>query len=156
MKRLLCLLLLLPGVVMADDRDGVVKKAMDYLSQGKTDAMADYLYSASRSGATGAPINADVLKMKIELQNGLASQGAYRFREKVLEQEFSSRYVHQVWLVGFDKDAVRAEFWLYKPVDRWFLQSFSFDAGDNVRSKLLEDIKQPGYRQAASRNAPDP
>lgn len=157
MKRLLLLLfLLLPNVVMADDRDGMANKALDYISRGETDAMVDYLYSSANRGATGAPVNADVLKMKIELQKRLASQGAYRSREKVLEQEFSSRFARQTWLVGFDKDVIRAEFWFYKPMDRWVLHSFGFESGNNAKSKLLEDIKQPGYRHSAPEISPRP
>ncbi len=157
MKRLLwLLLLLLPGVAMADGRDDVANKAMDFLSQGKTDAMVDYLYSSMGRGIASAPVDADVLKLKLELQGNFASQGTYRFYEKVLEQEFSSHLVRQAWLVGFDNGVIRGELWLYRPKDRWFLQSFVFDAGDNAKSKLLEDIKQPGYRQPALKDSRAP
>lgn len=145
-----------PGLVMANGSDDVVNKALDYLAQGETDAMVDYLYASTNSGDAGAPVNADVLKMKIELQKNFANQGTYRFREKLLQEEFSSHLVHQTWLVGFDKDVVRAEFWFYKPVDRWFLQSFTFNSGDIAKSKLLEDIKQPGHRHPASESPPHP
>lgn len=147
MKRLLPLLFLsLPCIALANGPDDVANKVLDYLAQGQTDAMVDYLFNQATNGEVEqAPINADSLKFKDQFGK-LARRDGYRFREKVLQQDFSSHFIRQIWLVGFDKGLVRVELRLYKPTDEWRIRAFSFDANEKAYAKLDEDIKLPGYR----------
>jgi len=95
--------------------------------------------------AQQAPITADVLKLKIELQK-YRENGGYCFREKVLNQEISGRLVRQVWLVGFVGGFNRVEFWLYRPAERWIFTNTAVSDGDTANSQLIVDLAQPGYR----------
>lgn len=146
MKRLWLLLFLLPGVALAEGPDDRANRALDYFTQGQTDAMVDFMFRQGTLGeAEQAPVTADVLKLKMELQT-YRDKGEYCFREKVLEQEISDRLVRQVWIVGFVGDYVRVEFMLYRPAQRWAFTNFAFADGDSAGTQLLEDFKQPGYR----------
>ena len=144
---LLLLVLLLPRVSMAEEPDDKANKALDYFVQGQTDAMMDYIFQQGTFGqTTQSPINADVLKMKIEAQK-YRGVGKYVFREKVLEQIISPHLVRQVWLVGFVGSYARVEFFFYKPMDHWVFQTFNFSNGSPANAKLIEDFQQPGYRR---------
>lgn len=147
MARLLLLFLLLPSTAFADGADDVANKVLDYLAQGQTDAMVDYVFNQATDGELEqAPVNADSLKFKDQFGK-LARRDGYRFREKVLQQEFSSHYIRQVWIVGFEKGLVRVELRLYRPNDEWRIRAFSFDVNDKAYAKLDEDIKLPEYRR---------
>lgn len=156
MKRLWLLLLLLPGVALAEGPDDSANRALDYFTQGQTDAMVDFMFRQGTLGeAEQAPVTADVLKLKMELQT-YREKGEYCFREKVLEQEISGRLVRQVWVVGFVGDYVRVEFMLYRPAHRWAFTTFTFADGDSASAQLLEDFRQTGYRQLDATGLPAP
>ncbi len=152
MLRLWILLLLLPNVALGGDPDETAERALDYFAQGRTDEMVDLFFrQGTLAEAPQAPVTADVLKLKMELQK-YRENGGYCFREKVLQQEISRRLVRQVWLVGFVGGFNRVEFWLYKPAQRWVFASTAVSDGDSANSLLLADLAQPGYRTLSETN----
>ena len=156
MMRLWILLLLLPNVALAGDPDETAERALDYFAQGRTDEMVDLFFrQGTLAEAPQAPVTADVLKLKMDLQK-YRENGGYCFREKVLQQEISRRLVRQVWLVGFVGGFNRVEFWLYRPAERWVFAHTAVSDGDSANSLLLADLAQPGYRLSSEADEAGP
>ncbi len=72
------------------------------------------------------------LKSELAKLNNLV--GKYAFHELLVEGRAGTRYVHLVYLVGYDRQPLRFELSLYRPSGEWRLQGVSFDA------KVDEDV----------------
>lgn len=135
MKRLIffAVLLLSPGIVHAENYGGVPDRFFNLIKQGKTDEAVDLFVNTNK----WAGKNSDqIVQLRTQLPKLNALVGKYLFYELISETAVGTHYVHQIYLVGYERQPVRFELELYKPSGEWRLQGVSFDA------KLTDDIEK--------------
>jgi hypothetical protein len=130
---LVAMLLILPSLALAENYGGVPERFFGFIRQGKTDEAIDYF--ASTNHWTGK--NSDqMIQLKGELAKLTPLVGNYLFCELISESRVGTRYVHQIYIVGYDRQPVRFELKMYKPTTEWRLQGISFDIS------LTDDIEK--------------
>jgi len=81
--------------------------------------------------------------IKGELAKLSSLVGKYAFHELLVEEKAGTRYVHLVYLVGYDRQPLRFELRLYRPSSEWRFQGVSFDA------KLVEDVEKAANQRVS-------
>lgn len=131
--RLWIFLALLTPAAAAQNYDDIPAGFFDRLAQGQTDEAIDFVYGTN----PWLSKNADqITNLKAELAKLPDLVGSYSYHEPLVAQKAGSRYVHLIYLVGFERQPFRFELRLYRPDATWRLQGISFDAG------VLEDIER--------------
>lgn len=70
----------------------------------------------------------DLETTKIKLKDYLAGSGAYYGHELIATKKAGNSYILKSFLIKYDRQPIRFTFILYKPVDKWKIQNFSYDA----------------------------
>jgi hypothetical protein len=122
---------LLSQSASAQGYGGIPERFFGLIAQGKTNEAIDYLYGTNQWGAKNSDQIAN-LKGELATLNNLV--GKYAFHELLVDERAGTRYVHLVYLVGYDRQPLRFQLSLYRPSSEWRFQGFSFDA------KLDEDV----------------
>ena len=133
MKRVLSILffLLFAHSAFAQTYNGIPERFFALLTQGKANESIDYIFSTNPWLNKNADQIGNVKGELVKLNNLM---GKYTFHELLAEEKSGTRYVHLVYLVGYERQPMRFELRLYRPATEWRLQGFSFD------DKLVDDI----------------
>jgi hypothetical protein len=135
MKRLILVAVLLgvPSIASADDYGAMADRFFGFLEQGKTDEALDFLVGTNRWLTRNAD---DMVQLRDKLSRTDALFGKFVFHELVSESRVGGRYVHQIHIVGFERQPVRCKLTFYKPADAWRIQNVAFDAN------LIDDVQK--------------
>lgn len=117
---------------------GIPERFFGLVAQGKTNEAIDYLYGTNPWAAKN-PDLAPNLKGELAKLNNLV--GKYAFHELLVEERAGTRYVHLVYLVGYDRQPMRFGLSLYRPSNEWRFQGVSFD------DKLGEDVAKSAHQR---------
>jgi hypothetical protein len=69
----------------------------------------------------------DLETTKIKLRDYFADLGEFYGYEEITLKKAGESYILKSFLVKYDRQPVRITFILYKPVDKWKIQNFSYD-----------------------------
>jgi hypothetical protein len=116
----------------------IPERFFGFVAQGKTNEAIDYVYGTNQWAAKNSDQVAN-LKGELARLNNLV--GKYAFHELLVEERAGSRYVHLVYLVGYDRQPLRIELSLYRPYNEWRFQGVSVDA------KVVEDVAKSANRR---------
>ena len=122
-----------PLSVSAQDYNGLTETFFALVAQGRTDDAIDFVYDTNPWMSKNSD---QVTNLKAELGKLGELVGEYVYHELLVAEKAGSRYVHLVYLVGYERQPLRFELRLYRPDAQWRLQGVSFDAA------LLEDIEK--------------
>ena len=70
----------------------------------------------------------DLETTKIKLKDYLADLGDYFGYEEITIKKAGESYILKSFLIKYDRQPIRFTFILYKPVDKWKIQNFSYDS----------------------------
>jgi hypothetical protein len=76
----------------------------------------------------------DLETTKIKLKDYLADLGEFLGFEEITLKKAGESYILKSFLIKYDRQPVRFTFILYKPVDKWKIQNFSYD--NNLSDEL--------------------
>jgi hypothetical protein len=124
---------LLSSPCFADSYSSIPEKFFTYIKQGKTSEAIDYVYGTNKWISKDSD---QVVNLKNQLSQLNKLVGNYVFHELIVEEKAGTRYVHLIYLVGFERQPLRFELKLYKPAEEWRFHGVSFDA------KLTDDIEK--------------
>jgi hypothetical protein len=133
MKQLLLVaaMLLAPALASAENYGGLPDRFFGLIKQGKHDEAIDYLAGSNPWLAKNAD---DMVQLRGKLSRTEALFGKYMFHELVAESHVGVHYVHQIYVIGYERQPVRCKLVLYKPGVSWRVNNVSFD------SNLIDDI----------------
>lgn len=132
--RILLLLILLSfqSLVYADYED-ISEKFFAFIEKGETDAAIDFLYDSNPWVSKGAD---RVINIKTQLSQLDSLVGKYIFHEEISKSEVGTRFVHVIYLVGYERQPVRYQLKFYKIDEGWRFHGVSFD------TKLVDAIQK--------------
>jgi len=84
-------------------------------------------------------IRDDVEKLKTQFGDLKTLVGEYNGHELLYKKNVKGCFVMASYLVKYDRQPVRINFEFYKPKDKWFLYSFSYD--DNLEVDIDKAMK---------------
>lgn len=70
----------------------------------------------------------DLETTKIKMKDYLADLGDFLGFELITTKKAGESYVLKSFLIKYDRQPIRFTFILYKPVDKWKIQNFSYDS----------------------------
>jgi hypothetical protein len=70
----------------------------------------------------------DLETTKINLKDFLAGLGDYFGNEEITMKKAGESYILKSFLIKYDRQPIRFTFILYKAVDKWKIQNFSYDS----------------------------
>lgn len=122
----------------ADAYSSIPEKFFGYIKQGKTTEAIDFVYGTNKWISKDSD---QVINLKNQLAQLNKLVGSYVFNELIVEEKAGTRYVHLIYLVGYERQPLRFELKLYKPDNEWRFHGVSFD------TNLTDDIdKQANER----------
>ena len=140
MKRnilLLIISLFITSAVKAEEVPYISKKISTFFELLKSDP--DKAINSYFSDSVFARENQDLIKqVKAKLNVTLAQLGSYRGNEIIIRRHLLNRFVTIKYLALFDRQPLTFQFEFYKPVNKWQIQGFTFDA--NIDDLLDESI----------------
>jgi len=134
------LFLLFSQTAFAQGYSGIPERFFGLVAQGKTNEAIDYVYGTNQWVGKNSD---QVANLKGELAKLSSLVGKYAFHELLVEEKAGTRYVHLVYLVGYDRQPLRFELRLYRPSSEWRFQGVSFDA------KLVEDVEKAANQRVS-------
>jgi hypothetical protein len=122
----------------AETYGSIPDKFFAYIKQGKPNEAIDYVYGTN----SWMSKNSDqIVNLKNQLSQVNKLVGTYLFHELIVEEKAGTRYVHLIYLVGYERQPLRFELKLYKPAEEWRFFGVSFD------SDLTEEIEKQANQQ---------
>lgn len=121
------------------DYQDIADQFFSSLKAGETIAAIDYLYD----GNPWISKNSDqVVNLKNQLSQLDKLVGKYVFHEEISKSEIGTRYIHIIYLVGYDRQPVRVELSFYDADGGWRFQGVSFDTSltDAIKSQANAQI----------------
>lgn len=70
----------------------------------------------------------DLETTKIKMKDYLTDLGDYLGYEEITTKKAGESYILKSFLIKYDRQPIRFTFILYKPLDKWKIQNFSYDA----------------------------
>lgn len=127
MKKLLLSMLLIcwANSSFADSYTQIPEKFFGYIKQGQAEQAIDFLYGTNKWVGKNAD---QVINLKTQLAKLNNLVGKYLFHELISETKVGSRYVHLIYLVGYERQPIRFEIKVYNAEHGWRFQGVSFDA----------------------------
>jgi len=135
-------LALLAHSASAQSYGGIPEKFYGLIAAGKTSEAVDYVYGTNPWLARNTDQAAN---LKAEFRKLDPLVGKYVYHEPLVEEKVGTRYVHLVYVVGYERQPLRFELRLYRASTGWVCQGVSFDA------KLVEDVEKAAH-QAVSKH----
>ena len=120
--------------VFAQEPEWIIHKFFKLYKQNAADRALTFIYETNPTFKKNG--QADINQMKGKLKQTLNSLGRYCGYELISERQLGSNYKLQTFLVKHDKKPIRMSFVIYRPKNRWQLQSFQYE--DAVDAELLE------------------
>lgn len=114
------------------DYEDISDKFFAFIKAGETTAAIDYLYD---SNPWVSKKSDQVVNVKTQLSQLDSLVGKYIFHEEIVKSEVGTRYVHIIYLVGYERQPVRYQLNFYDADGTWRFQGVSFD------TRLTDDIK---------------
>lgn len=112
--------------------DDIVAKFFDQIAEGKAEAAIDALY---KTNPYSDKITDAIVNMKSSLTSQTALMGTYRGSSLIIRKELGDRLAYLYYIVSYDRQPLKVEFFFYKPGEKWVLQSM------NYSDKVLDDIR---------------
>ena len=113
--------------------DDLVAKFFDLVNDGKPDAAVESLY---KTDPYSDKIADSIQNVKSSLASTIALIGAYRGSSLIIRKELGDRLAYLYYVVAYDREPLKIEFFFYKPGDKRVLQSFAYN------DKILDDIRE--------------
>lgn len=123
----------LPNWCFAETYNAIPDKFFALVKQGKTGEAIEFVYGTNKWVSKDSD---QVINLKNQLSQINKLVGNYLFHELISEGKTGSRYVHLIYLVGYERQPLRFELKLYKPTEEWLFFGISFD------TKLTDDIEK--------------
>lgn len=130
--------LISPISVAAAEYDQQIERFFATVKAGKTDDALDQLFGTN---PWLERTRSDQLQnARTQLGSIQKLVGALMTYEKIQEVKVGTRFVHVVYLVLYEREAIRFEFTLFRPASAWVLHSFYFD------EEVPKDVRGEAHR----------
>lgn len=131
---LICMSLMLHSARAATPQnyEDVVNKFFNLIAAGKSADAVEYLY---RTNPWSEKIPDALQQVKSSFASSDAMVGSYRGNSLVVKRVLGDRIVYLYYLVAYDRQPLKFEFYFDKPSDKWVLQNFAFN------DKILDDVR---------------
>lgn len=113
--------------------DELVARFFDLINEGKPEAAVDLMY---KTNPYSDKIADTIQNVKSSLASTTALIGTYRGSSLIIRRELGDRLAYLYYVVAYDREPLKFEFFFYKPSDKWVLQSLSYS------DKVLDDIRE--------------
>ena len=125
-------LCMVPSVFAASDvpYQVITDKFFEDLSKGRYGEAFDQLHATNRWMKSDNP--QQLAQLRSQFLTGKEILGVYRKSIKLAERETAGVFVHQLYMVMFDRGPIGIRFQYYKPEGTWMLITFQYFSDLNI------------------------
>jgi len=110
--------------VKSQNPEEISEKFFKFYVENGSDPALDYIFSTNKwlNNEKGYVDN-----VKAALKSGIAILGQYYGYELMEKKTLTESYVILTYMLKYDRQPIKFMFYLYKPKDKWQIQSFGMD-----------------------------